>query len=193
MEKRLTSKQWATRIAKSNKAFAKMSPAARRVAIAKDVIAALNSKRFVAECGSWAAAPWDHDLSAENTCDAVMGARGTRCHVCGVGALFVSALRRFDAAKVEDVVDVNEEYDRAEADPGSFGGYLEAFFSPRQLSIIECAFELGDVNYADWRGAKLSDKVQAKARAFGEAHDDPKARLRAIMRNIIANRGEFVP
>ena len=66
---------------------------------------------------------------------------------------------------------------------------LERWFTPRMLSLIECAFEM-DNGYGEVYST-LSDRDEAVE--FGEDYEDDEERLRAIYQNIIDNAGTFRP
>lgn len=157
-----------------------------RVTLAKDVIAQLNARRFVATLGSYVmtrGADADRLRSSKRADDAKTVFADLRaCEVCAVGALFLATVERHNSVAIRDVsfsadgrhIELFSEVDRA---------VLHRFFSPDQMALIESAFE-GDL-YGD------EDTVRSAIK-FGFAHRDADSRLRAIMANIIAN-GEFVP
>jgi hypothetical protein len=54
-----------------------------------------------------------------------------------------------------------------------------------QANLIESAFEMSEM---------CTNQTAEKCIIFGRQYeDDPRARLRAIMRNVIVNGGRFVP
>lgn len=100
------------------------------------------------------------------------------CKVCALGACFLSLVKidnKFDFASNVEAVD---EYSfKRYVEPGALFRRLEKVFSAPQLYLIEAAFE-------DWD----PDLV-----VFAPDITAPTDRLRAIMKNIIANDGTFKP
>jgi hypothetical protein len=108
------------------------------------------------------------------------------CGCCALGAIFVSAVERFNGVRVG----VNMDSCRV------FGfddikRPLRRFFSAEQMKLIEIAFEVGG-GYFLHKKFKPAELGLA-ARNFGFRYDDPEQRMVAIMRNIIRNDGEFKP
>jgi len=69
---------------------------------------------------------------------------------------------------------------------------LEKYFSHQQLAAIESAFEQRDMfEYEDH--AKMSDAEMVWSQDFTRGAKTPADRLRAIMNNIIENKGKFKP
>lgn len=144
----------------------KMTKAERRVAIAKDVIAQLKTKRFKATRGTVLGGISDKiiegDYLTAQLCDVLP--KFKKCHVCARGAIFISAVERFNNYTGED-------FDADWVDGASL-----RYFTKSQLDMIECAFE-------GW-GQFFGD-----AKIRGGAED----RMCSIMKNIIANEGTFRP
>lgn len=147
--------------------FNKLSPRAKRVRIAKDVLAQLRVKRLSATRGIYmmgdAAAPpdgyeWPTELSE------VLKSRKAPCVACALGSMFVAAVERADACPASGILNTNNRELYASGD--DCYDYLEKFFPHSTLSDIESAFEY----------------------STGPARD----RLEAIMKNIVRNKGEFI-
>ena len=105
------------------------------------------------------------------------------CEVCALGACFLS------------VVALTNKYDFGLSDNIDLSGEdvfkrLKSVFSLKQLYLIENAFELGQ-GFSAQRSRWHTDYLAAIS--FGKKYDRPKSRLRAIMKNIIANEGVFIP
>jgi hypothetical protein len=111
------------------------------------------------------------------------------CDVCALGACFISHIGLFNNVASSAVI--RKSYDNSV--PCIYFDYnvmmksLRKTFSSDNLYLIESAFEKRAVY-----GAGGGTDVQA-AVVFGERYGDPSERLKAIMRNIIANNGRFVP
>jgi hypothetical protein len=114
-----------------------------------------------------------------------------KCDVCALGAMFVSAVDRRNSLKMEEL----ENYmgNRAECiSDYDITSYLEQWFDFYQLALIECSFEGDDVQAA----LESRDGMAAEAfrdRVRDKVGDDDSELMLAIMRNIIKNKGEFIP
>lgn len=164
-----------------NEAFEKLSPAKKRVAIAKDVIAQLQTKKFKAEQGVYVRL--DKELTErelkKDASEILTAAK--ECTVCGIGGLFVSAVCKADKLPVQEALDAYD-YSRSET---NFDGekayeYLEQFFDEQTLRNIETAFEQRDDFGGEWGADEFAEEVE-----------DDDDRLRLIMENIVVNKGKF--
>jgi len=97
------------------------------------------------------------------------------CSVCALGGLLLAKAVRFNAVSVKDLRDLRVNR-------------LEDHFSVDQINEIEAAFE--GKSYPEMNFTHGRHVVNYEWRL---AFPDPKERFRAIMRNIIRNRGTFVP
>lgn len=171
------------------KPFEKLTPAQKRVQIARDVLAQLAAKRFKATHLVWVSKDGNHGINLDRVsnekevCDVTKKLK--KCNVCAMGGLFVAAVERADALKIGDIdgtdchAETGREF-RSFANDDLFG-YLKRFFSMAQLEDIETAFEAGN-------GA--TDGTY-EAKFFLEGVEEPNDRMRLIMENIIANGGRF--
>lgn len=184
-------------IAKKNAEFAIMTKSQKRVAVAKDVIASLKSGQIKAIQGTWVEPLRRENFVPENKvgdvefCDIL---NKTKCKCCGLGALFVEAVKRFNKFKSVADVDHYDVYD-----------YLDKIFSEEQLNMIECTFEcgLGSTRKSDFKDViyqssysylnSYTSKTYDNCIRFGEAFKTPKLRMIAIMQNIVNNNGTFKP
>lgn len=178
---RQTIKQIQAQIKATNKAFAKLTPAEKRVAIARDVIEQTVLGKFQAKQGTYAITnnPLSHtDLNNDAS---LMYTRAERCTVCGIGGLFISAVCKADKLPVSELAkDIYETGDYLEVQGGSAHAYLQQFFDGDTLNNIEGAFEQRNDFGGDWGCAEFAMDVE-----------DDNDRLRLIMENIIVNNGEF--
>lgn len=182
-------------VVRNNKLFEQMTPAEKRVQIARDVLAQLASKRLVAEEGVWLSGInkdlFDKkDLQNDPELKTIL-AKVKQCQGCALGGMFMCAVEQADALKLSKLEGVKEykEYganaykhldsDISEDDAFS---YMKKFFTKSQLEMIECAFERGE-------GARYSEK----AINFVLEIDNPGTRMQLIMENIVANKGTFTP
>ncbi len=200
-----------------------------RVRLAMDVIEQLDAKRFIAAPGVYLRLAddttdlerWSLRTELAETIQVQDVLRGKTCAVCGIGALFVARVDRFDALTMAEMHGVLNR-------DGEMRAYLAADFDLEQLALVETAFE-GDwiLDQLDpdithdrcggtecWEDEACDDCVLRgpfkRAVQFYSAHggrlsrdcEEPheareplaaERRLRAIMTNIIANGGRFNP
>lgn len=201
------------RIAADNKAFQKMTPAEKRVQIARDVLSQLATKRLFAVSGTWLTGAEgrelfdESDLKKDPELQQILKKTKT-CDGCALGGLFLCAVERANKLKISELSCVvpNLESDTGELIiVGGFGAlpdeddtfkYLKKFFTKSQLDLIEYTFEEGNGAVHDFcckefeqasvfftGGKEVGDKYSGLT-----AHD----RMRLIMENIICNKGTFV-
>lgn len=175
----------------ARKKFNKANKARKRVMIAKDVLAQLDAKRFKAKQGYWVKPDnkgerFKHKSEQQEVCDLVSG----KCQVCGIGALFVSAVTFADKLKVQELTGVsNRDLEPAVTNDGvaflsdSVFDYLSRFFDDDQLNKIETAFENGHGHCFDVEAESFWANLQDVP--------EPELRMRLIMQNIISNKGYF--
>jgi hypothetical protein len=182
MKKKITTKKKQS-ISKSNAAFEKLSPKNKRITIAKDVIAqlksgylnALSSNAYVGidadNISSEFYGESDNELELKDVFD-----NEEQCTVCGIGSLFVCAVKRMDKLKVSKL-------DGGGVSQSLVHEYLKGFFSILQLNAIENAFE----NYGS-PGGNYFDSIQEY---LDTCNDPDNERLKLIMENIVKHDGEF--
>jgi len=198
-------KQIAASIKRANARYRKASPAQRRVMIAKDVIKMLEAKQIKAGFGTFVDPVYDYHMSdAVFTDDGVSlqalihGVKLAKnptplCEVCGIGAMFVSAV----GFRNECMVDL---------EGGVVGGQETALerlseFSTSQRQLIEMAFETGkgwhSTNGWNWPSVELKPtKLRAAAESYSKLAGldrGSKELLIAICKNIIKHGGRFNP
>lgn len=174
-----------------------------RVAIAKDVISQINSKKLIPETGVWMYDPrlGSIDEYIENLIDKAMddakndtckfmpfNARAftkkvNRCKVCALGSIFVSAVNLYDDVEFESGDEAVQAFESLEFSP------LSKYFSPHEMSFIETCFEGEDS--AHW--TDIDGKDSAIAIAYNRSFPSSKGRLVSIMKNIVRNNGKFIP
>lgn len=171
---------------KTNAKFKVMSPAQKRVAIARDVLEQIKLQKFIIERGNFAIVrngiypdPEVFDKKYLRSKEVIA------CDVCAIGACIISGIRLFNK------VTFGEKY----ISPEESWNLVREFFSPQQAVLIENAFEKGGGAYnCDWsEDEKLPDVDTGTAEEFGEQHDDDTERAVAIFENIITNKGTFKP
>ena len=113
------------------------------------------------------------------------------CDVCALGACFLSYVRLYDKIQVSSLV---QSYDFG-LKSDKLVSILNVCFSLEQRNLIESAFELNRMDEGIY-GTKhiyAAEDAVDYAIEFGKQYEDPKERLRAIMKNIIKNNGQFCP
>jgi hypothetical protein len=171
--KKQTREELLSAMKRKQKAFAKLTPSQKRVAIAKDVIAQLDTRRLRARTMTYVylVGPKPKASYDQQVCDLTVG---RNCQVCALGAMFVVAVERADKLNVSDNVDFDNRFHGADGE--TCYSYLAQFFSTDQLHQIEAAFEGFDG--IRWAWAEDTDV-------------SPEERMRRVMTNVIRNRGRF--
>lgn len=150
--------------------------AAKRVAIAKDVLAQLKVGRYNPICGRYwsinSRSP-NYKVSQENLNVNFL------CRVCMDGALVVSAIRKFNGATICLENGGNEQL---------VLNVLADYFSLEQLQLIEAAYE---PNVLALAMSTKDSELYEEARPFREQYPDAEKRMIAICKNIIRNKGTF--
>lgn len=175
--------------------FEALSAAEKRVAIASDALKQLQGEVIIAMNGEYLL---DLTLSDESRIwvgedlEVTLSSR-TQCCVCEIGGLFCGL--------------VHLQYGRREA---RVGGYHEnrayeedlraalyPYFTPRQLTLMESAFETTTmVDHRDdafYNEGGCSFCQVRDAIEFGKFYDSCSDRFAAILQNVIDNGGEFCP
>lgn len=188
-----------------NKLFEELSPAGRRVAIAKEVIEQIRNKRLLAAAGTGYFTgyisedrppapvvydiPFATDIGAHapddvQACDVL---EGLTCRVCTKGAIFVAAVDLFDQLSAKDGClkrdnSGTEMYSRIASDYGA-----KFFDDPVQWAMIEAAFERSTTHdYSD-------DDDLPYVSFVGWGPVNATDRMILIMQNVIDNNGDFKP
>ena len=178
----------AKQAAVKEKAFKSLSAAKKRIAIAEDVIASLNTKQLTAATGDYIQLD---NLSKDDDFQTAL-ALGQKCTVCALGGLFTCAVKVKNAIETHDVDDSNYR-DQEIKD------YLDGIFTRDQLCLIESAFERknhmddGNNETEDEHGNVVYREPLKSAIEFGSKYKTDKGRMIAIMQNIIKNGGTFKP
>lgn len=103
-----------------------------------------------------------------------------KCEACAKGNLFLSHLRLYDGFTCNQIrYEGNLEDIQSDA--------LTEYFDQDQLNLIENAFEGCTIKRVN------NSYENEKAKEFGKKFSKPKARLRAICKNILENDGTFIP
>lgn len=158
-----------------------MTPQQRRraVLIAGDVLKWMRTRRLKIKQGTYVSFVDDPDVGTPLRPVLKTFVTAQRpCTVCALGACLIAKIDRYNAVEM----------------PDGYAGFTHAstkagisdIFSGRQMVLIENAFE-GNIGFDE------DEELARAAVTFGLRTADPRRRLRRIMRNIIENRGVFVP
>ena len=165
----------------------------QKVLLAEDVIALLKAKRIRAERGAYFELlrnddRWDEpDTIVQKIFHDAFSEDDLLCAVCGIGAVFVAAVDKFDTLTVGNCGGEPHENMMIE--------YMGEWFSESELRAIEVAFEGRRVPH----GIAMNTNVVLRALDFGHTEQDQSIRMKPdavmikIMENIVANKGEFKP
>lgn len=183
-----------------SKPFSRLSAAAKRIAIAEDILKQIKAEQYTIRQGTWL----DVDpivpppeVSQENKAKevqhALLGGKRTieletqpaTCTCCAVGAACASAIRLFNkhelAGSIEDGFEIYNYEGGVEI--------LKKYFPVAQIDLMEAAFEQRTDGHHDSAG----DDALDRAVLFGKKYARSNKRLQAICRNIIKNGGTFKP
>lgn len=180
----------------------KLTPAQRRVVIAKDVIAALDAKKINAQPGIYC----EIDLAFEEVVGKDLRSKipdAKQCNVCALGAIFVAKVARFNdfnVGKENYGSFVGDDTEIVDVGGGDIRSNLSEYFDDIQLGLIESAFEkITDFAYSAFYDRSKSGRVTPeenrlcdRAACFSRSNN-PEFRMRKIMQNIIDNHGTFKP
>jgi len=161
----------------------------KRVAIAKDVLKHLDAQRIEADKGRYFVPETQHIYAGKQLKDVLPKIK--HCKVCALGSMFYSYVSKYNNYIIPKygVRGVNNQADKMRD--------LMDMFTRQQLNLIETAFERRVIEIDE---RSVSKTVLYRAMDFGERKgiggwdDDRDDRtLRAIMDNVIKNKGTFRP
>ena len=188
----ITTTKYLRKLEEKNKKFAKANKAAKRVMIAKDVLEQLQAKRIVAKKGTYCTFKLnevrtikksDNKSVRENFHNGAI----TSCKTCGIGAIMLSTILFKNGINVQHNIQFASVWNDSDTDQQATALVLK-YFDEQQLRLIEAAFECWSVRRF------VNDQLLAEqASNFGALFSSPTKRLKAIMENIIRNKGTFVP
>lgn len=172
-------------IEERNQEFLALPKHEQRIAIAKDVLKTLKSKKITAKAGDYFDFNGYYKLGKEDKgkdLQALLDKKNVTCTVCALGATFHSLVRLGDRFKLPQNTEALTYITDKEMRP-----LLRNHFSSKQIAMIESAFENGQCSDGKYTG-NVEQSID-----FGGRYEDPEDRLSAIMKNIIKNEGEFKP
>lgn len=158
--------------ARKNAEFAALPRSQQRVQIAKDVLKWLSTGRITAKSGVYLGEVVRGGVVTKNYAE-----DSKACTACALGSLFAVTASR-DVELLDNVV--NHFSAMSEG--------LSPYFDQLQLSMIESAFEKCNMMSNDTSMTVIDAAVH-----FCPDRMLAKDRMSMIMRNIIRNKGEFIP
>lgn len=177
------------------------SKAEVRVLVAKDVLKMLKSKRIKAQRGTYLIGDKKFQALLELLSQKEINPYWTKldvtkqlpvpkaCTACALGSCFIAALDRFNELKIGEF-ELYGRYPMRE----SYTGYLEQWFTRRQLNLIECAFEGGGrICEAALSPEDAHAAIRFRSNILADDVRGARAVLEAIMENIVNNKGTFKP
>lgn len=179
----------------TNARFKAMSKSQKRVAIAKDVLEHLDAEKITARSLIYVEPIITKEVAEK------FGGRSLKrlqvssvykevekCEVCALGAMFFCAVKVANHLTVDKLFDSGTwgYYPRFRALNRDVFWYMKKFFSEEQLTLIEYAFE----NF--YGGSKAYATNEEDLASLMYIGRPPSERMRAIMQNIIKNKGTFV-
>lgn len=185
-------KAYNKRVREDNERFQAMTPSRKRIEIARDVLRQIKIGRIVPETGTYMSPTFSkpENYSRDTEVSSLIE-RAESCNACALGAVFMCTVQRMDRLKVGFGGHTSDFY----VSSHKMRDYLEEFFSPEQILLIELAFEGGVIDMSDMRiaspGFKREDYRVAKK--YNKGVRDAKLRMENIMRNIERHGGRFEP
>lgn len=180
MKNNLTLEQLNKLVEKSNSKFATMTPAEKRVEIARDCIARLNVGQFRGNSGSICKFEGDYEYEVEQD-DSIKDLliKGVECSVCAKGGLLMAYIGRVNDFKVGSLSQDRYNFDGGVAEYNSLNTSehvkLMELFSAQQLALIETVFENDQYLSIDENGDKIELDVCKTAKyriRLENEHDD---------------------
>src|SRR5687767_4934603 len=132
----------ATVTQKKNKRFDRMTPAQKRVAIAKDVLKHIRSKWLKPTHGEYFNVPGVRSFYPDGQDVRAIIKSFSSCRVCAIGACFSAAVNRFDELRL-GLTCGDSNIIQSISGPDGMKNYLGQWFIDEQLYLIEEVFEGG--------------------------------------------------
>lgn len=174
----------ALRVQRDNERFAAAGPAQKRVMVARDGLKWLRAKKWL---------PGHHYISVIDTGSSsafrpgIDKVNGYKCEACALGGILACVAER-------GATSIQKEPGSLLKEGADIWKSLEGIFDMEQLLLIEAAYEGGVQTPRHVRDAMHEEGLDPTAAYEWRAtYPDDTERLQAILRNIIANKGTFVP
>jgi hypothetical protein len=190
--KKITLKEFALQIEADNEKFAKMTPARKRVTVAKDCLLRIELNQIQPSKGNLFRKPFFNGIYHDTQAKKLLNTNTTfHCEACAKGGLLLAYVGRANELNYGELSSGNSLNDTIHMK-------LREIFTPEQLALIEFAFEgkqyLHHYKVGDkWHQINFTDEVEINAVNFYNSYDESNERLIAICKNMIKNKGKFIP
>lgn len=196
-------------VANNNACYMAATPKERRVMIARDALQQLRLSKVIAQPGVYLDTRIVRHLTAmiskkvsmlgalraifvkkKETEDSDKNSElePQMCFACAKGALMLSAMRFIPESQFRESLKSNESQE-----PVADSYYKGINWPIDNWNLIEVAFELIRTHGTRHGDSNLTPNQLDRAVEFGEQYGDSDSRLQAILENIIANNGTFIP
>lgn len=164
--------------------FAALTPAQKRVAIAKDVLERIKLRLIIPYSGQFIKNKDNVVENNESECTPQEFFNQKSCEACAKGSIFDSWVGNFNKVSWESVQDI----DQCIHNGSDYPKELLKVFGSTMLDNIEAAFE--EAVYSWHQNKKQAEKFKY---FFDQETDlDSEEKLTQIMGNIIKNNGKFI-
>lgn len=175
----------------------KVTKAELRVRVAKDVLKWLKNDELKVSTGEYVT---PENVKFPSVGDAQQHVdKLKQCTVCALGSCFIGLVNQMDKLDLQELFQIRM-YSNTSGPifEDKMRNYLREIFSETQMLLIESAFEMQDMRGSNYHDVNISAVNIARAIEFGKQHDhtidaNAKSRLKAIMNNIVKNKGIFIP
>lgn len=155
----------------------------KKILVAKDVLAQLKIGKYIAEIGKYIAETGNYcvlDIDLKNREDLDVKSNFSKinnCTVCALGSAIISITKFANKLTFRDI---EEDIQKKNVQ-----NILFSVFSKSEVRDIENAFEQGFSPYAQFMGMEVTNDTNEKGEDFMDYHSTAKARLTAIMKQIV--------
>lgn len=161
-------------IEKWNNYFNSLSTEEKRVAIAKDVLAQIKDKRLIPMSMIY----FVINTTLDESSSIQANLNKVTCHACALGSLMFSHIKYNNKVTVREGSSI--------CNNNSISERLKDYFDRTQLNLIETAFE-------KWFTDESNTTDEIIASKYCNNSENSEQRIIKIMKNLIRNKGTFVP
>jgi hypothetical protein len=170
----------------------------KAVQVARDVLAHIRA--YIVRTGSYVSGNvLRKDVNKDGDLQDNLDVVAESCNVCALGAMLLSKARLYDDVPMRAVLgqaamsDYVGPYLSITMERQNVVGQLEDVFESHQLAMIESAFEMKHMTTLPLTREQANRLYDAVAFGISYAPYHSHTRLKAIMENIIENKGVFNP
>lgn len=168
--------------------FNKLPISQKKVLIATDVLKQIKAKKYIAKRGYYVDAIIYNGDYHESVKENFKKLRN--CTVCAMGSILVSTTNFKNVLTFDDIDIGSNENSHA-------WDLLKDIFEPKEIHLIENCFEGFDENGCRVAFGRFNmpedTSVEEVADSYKNKFNDSEKRLISIMKNIIRNKGKFIP